>query len=71
MPTLIRLIITLLFLVGLAYGGMIALVSFVQPSPKEVTIRIPAHELLPQNAPDFPFLANEVAVGAATDKTAP
>ena len=46
MPTLIRLIISLLFLAGLVYAGMIALVSFVQPTPKEVTIRIPAAELL-------------------------
>ncbi|MDP2780526.1 MAG: histidine kinase, partial [Devosia sp.] len=31
MPTLIRLIITLLFLAGLVYAGMVALVSFVEP----------------------------------------
>ena len=46
MPTLIRLIIALLFLAGLVYAGMIALVSFVEPTPKQVTIRIPAAELL-------------------------
>ncbi|MDB5613353.1 MAG: histidine kinase [Devosia sp.] len=46
MPTLIRLIISLLFLAGLVYAGMIALVSFVEPTPKQVTIRIPAAELL-------------------------
>ena len=46
MPTLFRLLITLLFLAGLVYAGMIALVAFVEPTPKEVTIRIPQRELL-------------------------
>jgi hypothetical protein len=54
MPTLIRLIITLLFLAGLAYAGMIALISFVQPTPKEVTIRIPSRDLLGGGAPALP-----------------
>lgn len=51
MPTLIRLIITLLFLAGLVYAGMFVLVAFVEPKPKEVTIRIPARDLLNESAP--------------------
>jgi hypothetical protein len=51
MPTLIRLIITLLFLAGLVYAGMFLLVAFVEPTPKEVTIRIPARDLLNESAP--------------------
>ena len=51
MPTLIRLIITLLFLAGLVYAGMFALVAYVQPTQKEVTVRIPARELLNESAP--------------------
>ncbi|HLV82615.1 MAG TPA: hypothetical protein VKY62_02435 [Devosia sp.] len=54
MPTLIRLIITLLFLAGLVYAGMVALVSFVEPAPKQVTIRIPARDLLGGGAPVLP-----------------
>ncbi len=54
MPTLIRLIISLLFLAGLAYAGMVALVAFVEPTPKEVTIRIPSRELLGGGAPALP-----------------
>jgi hypothetical protein len=54
MPTLIRLVITLLFLAGLAYAGMIALISFVEPTPKEVTIRIPSRDLLGGGAPALP-----------------
>ncbi len=54
MPTLIRLVITLLFLAGLAYAGMIALIAFVEPTPKEVTIRIPARDLLSGGQPALP-----------------
>ena len=54
MPTLIRLIIMLLFLAGLVYAGMFALVSLVEPTPKPVTIRIPARELLGGGAPALP-----------------
>lgn len=54
MPTLIRLIIALLFLAGLAYAGMIALIAFVEPTPKEVTIRIPTRELLSGGEPALP-----------------
>lgn len=54
MPTLIRLIITLLFLAGLVYAGMFALVAFVEPTPKEVTIRIPQRDLLAGGQPALP-----------------
>lgn len=46
MPTLFRLLVFILFLGGLAYAGMFALVSFVQPEPKPVSLRIPARDLL-------------------------
>ena len=54
MPTLIRLIITLLFLAGLVYAGMFALVVFVEPTPKDVTIRIPQRDLLSGGQPTLP-----------------
>ncbi len=54
MPTLFRLLITIVFLVGLVYAGMFALVSFVEPTPKEVTLRIPSRELLGESAPTRP-----------------
>lgn len=57
MPTLIRLIITLLFLAGLVYAGMFALVAFVEPTPKEVTIRIPQRDLLSGGQPALPGTA--------------
>jgi len=53
MPTLFRLLIIVLFLAGLGYAGMFALVSFVQPTPKEVSQRIPTRDLLgePEGGP--------------------
>lgn len=54
MPTLIRLVITLIFLAGLVYAGMFALVAFVEPTPKEVTIRIPQRDLLSGGQPALP-----------------
>lgn len=53
MPTLIRLVVFLLILVGLAYGAMFGLVAMVEPGEKEVTVRIPTRELVaaPERAP--------------------
>ncbi|MBN9335363.1 hypothetical protein [Devosia sp.] len=54
MPTLFRLLIILLFLGGLVYAGMFALVSFVEPNPKDVTLKITSRELLGESAPARP-----------------
>jgi hypothetical protein len=53
MPTLIRLVVILLVLVGLAYGAMFGLVAVVDPGEKDVTVRIPARDLVasPERAP--------------------
>ena len=53
MPTLIRLVVILLVLVGLAYGAMFGLVALVDPGEKDVTVRIPARDLVasPERAP--------------------
>lgn len=48
MPTLIRLVIALLFLVGLGYAAMFALTVMVDPGEKDITVRIPARELSAQ-----------------------
>jgi hypothetical protein len=45
MPTLIRLIVALLFLGGLGYGALFALTIFVDPGVKEITVKIPARDL--------------------------
>ncbi|HEV2513746.1 MAG TPA: hypothetical protein VGV07_00730 [Devosia sp.] len=59
MPTLIRLIVILLVLVGLGYGAMFALVAMVQPRDKEVTVRIPARDLVPSAQRD-PLVRREI-----------
>jgi len=46
MPSLIRFLIVLLFLAGLVYGGMVALVALVEPQTREMTVRIPTRDLL-------------------------
>jgi hypothetical protein len=40
MPTLFRLVFTLGVLAGIAYGSMFALVTFVEPEPREMTERV-------------------------------
>lgn len=59
MPTLIRIVVFLLVLVGLAYGAMFGLVAMVNPPDKEVTLRIPARDLLPSVERD-PLVQREI-----------
>lgn len=51
MPTLIRLFIVLIVLGGLGFAGMIALTVMVDPGEKDITIKIPARELVAPSAP--------------------
>ena len=50
MPTLIRLFIVLVVLAGLGFAGMIALTVMVDPGEKDITIKIPARELVVPDA---------------------
>ena len=47
MPTLFRLLTVLAIIVGIAYGAMYALATFVKPSKGEMTERIPVERLNP------------------------
>ncbi|MHB1102686.1 MAG: hypothetical protein ACYC0C_07930 [Devosia sp.] len=70
MPTLIRFVVILLVLVGLAYGGMFALVAVVDPGEKEITIRIPTRDLIA--APERePLVRREIDTSRTTDSPAP
>jgi hypothetical protein len=40
-------LVTIAFLVGLVYAVMFALVTFVDPEPREISIRVPAERLQP------------------------
>jgi hypothetical protein len=46
MPSLFRLLFVLLLIGGTIYGGMLALVTYVEPEQREMTIRIPSDRLL-------------------------
>lgn len=70
MPTLIRLVIVLLVLGGLAYGAMFALIAFVEPNDKEVTIRIPARDLMQSQERD-PLVLREIDTGRSADPPPP
>ncbi len=65
MPTLIRLIVVLLVLAGIAFGAMFALVATVNPRDKQVTVRIPARELVPSAAND-PLVRREIDTSRPT-----
>ncbi len=41
MPTLFRLIFMLGLVAALGYGAMLALVTFVQPQPREISQSVP------------------------------
>lgn len=41
MPSLIRLVLALGLLGGLAYGAMFTLVKLVDPKPREISVTVP------------------------------
>ncbi len=45
MPTLFRLLIAVLFLAAICFGGLFALTVFVDPGEKQVTVRIPQRDM--------------------------
>ena len=51
MPTLIRLLVVIVILGGLGFAGMIALTVMVDPGEKDITIKIPARDLMPASQP--------------------
>ena len=47
MPSLIRLLVIIGLIAAAIYGGMIALVMFVEPNPREMSVRIQNERLQP------------------------
>jgi hypothetical protein len=47
MPSIIRFLVIIGILAGLVYGGMFALATFVEPTPREMTVRIPSDRVNP------------------------
>lgn len=50
MPTLIRLFLFLAVLGGLVFAGMVALTMMVDPGEKNITVKIPARDLVPSGS---------------------
>ncbi len=47
MPSLIRFLVVIGLIAAAVYGGMVALVMFVEPNPREMSVRIPNERLQP------------------------
>jgi hypothetical protein len=45
LPSLLRFLALVAAIVALVYGGMLAVVSFVTPQPREMTYTIPAQRI--------------------------
>lgn len=48
MPSLVRFLIALVVLAGLGFAAMYVLANFVEPRPREMTIRVPQERLDPR-----------------------
>lgn len=49
MPSLFRFLATIAILGGLIFAGMFALATFVEPTPREMSVTIPNSKLQPGN----------------------
>jgi hypothetical protein len=47
MPSLFRFLVLCAVLVGIVYGAMFALILYVEPKEREVTIRVPTQRINP------------------------
>lgn len=47
MPSLIRFLVFCGIIAAIVYGGMFALATFVEPTPREMTVKIPAKKINP------------------------
>lgn len=47
MPSLIRFLVLCAIIAATIYGGMFALATFVEPNPREMTVKIPAKKINP------------------------
>ena len=41
MPSLLRFLLVVAVLVGVIYGAIYALASFIEPTPREITVTVP------------------------------
>tara|TARA_R110000751_G_scaffold307401_1_gene428506 strand:- start:78607 stop:78753 length:147 start_codon:yes stop_codon:yes gene_type:complete len=48
MPSLFRFLLFCAVLAGVAYGAMFALTVYVDPTPREISVRIPTEKINPR-----------------------
>lgn len=48
MPSLIRFLVFCAVIVGLVYGAMFALTIYVDPKPREISVRVPTEKVNPR-----------------------
>lgn len=48
MPSLLRLLVVIGLIVGLGYGTMYGLATYVNPKPREITVTIPPDRFVKQ-----------------------
>ncbi|KMO22699.1 histidine kinase [Methylobacterium indicum] len=48
MPTLFRFLVVVAVLAGIAFAAMFALATFVEPTPREISVTIPNAKLQPK-----------------------
>jgi hypothetical protein len=46
MPSLLRFLLVVGIIGGMVYGGMYALVTFVKPAPREITVSVPPSKFI-------------------------
>lgn len=66
MPSLIRFVVFCGVVAGLVYGAMFALIMFVEPKPREITVRVPTERV----NPDLRRPGSSVPTTGGTDGTA-
>ncbi len=69
MPTLIRLIVALVFLGAIGFAGLYALTVFVDPGEKTITVRVPARDMTLTPVVPAPVAAAPVAEAAPPPTT--
>ena len=47
MPSFIRFLVVVALIAAAVYGGMLALTIWVEPNPREMSVRVPAERLQP------------------------
>ena len=70
MRSLIGLLVLLLVLGGIAFGGMWALDTYIEPTPREITVDLPLDEILndPETLVDDPYAQGTVQRNPADDE---